>query len=179
MKNIGSFLFEKDSVIVWILLIICFIGFGLFLGYATVLFLGINNSSATLNVIGMQHNVSFNEWFDSQKYSYQEYDITKEKFSTFSFENGIKEGNIALTTKTSLTKIKVGDIILYPEWGLFFGRVLLIENVNETYSVHIKPDSSKYVRTLKFNKESHPTVDKMTFRLPSFFILNVSGEKQK
>ena len=161
LERIRNYLLEKDSLTATFLVIIVAVLFGMIFGLNVWYFLGFNDSHMALKVTRMEHSEPFDKWFDSQKQIYENYGITKKEFSGFAFANGINENASVVIKGTDANKIKIGDVILYPEWGVFFGRVLQIENNNDGYLIHIKPDRTIQVFILKFDKESK--IEKMVF----------------
>lgn len=112
LKDLWRFIWEDDSIWSWILnLILAFIlvkfiiypGLGLLLGTSFPVVAVVSGS--------MEHDGSFDSFWEQQQGIYAEYGISKEEFKNFRFDNGFDKGDLMVLY--SADNIKVGDIIVF------------------------------------------------------------------
>ena len=58
----------------------------------------------------MFHETTFDEWWNNNKGFYEQKNITKEKFASFQFSNGLSKGDLLFVVNA---EPQVGDIIIY------------------------------------------------------------------
>ncbi len=111
-KKAWYFIWKDNSVLSWIVnLILAFIlvkfliypGLGLLLGTTHPLVAVVSGS--------MEHDVSFNQWWEQNKGWYEPRGISKQNFIDFKFTNGFNKGDIMVLTGGN---VEVGDVIVYP-----------------------------------------------------------------
>jgi signal peptidase I len=61
----------------------------------------------------MEHNGSFNEWWNDQEDFYLKNNITDLDFQSYPFRNGFNKGDIMVLVGTDVEDIAVGDVIVY------------------------------------------------------------------
>jgi len=108
------FIWEDDSVWSWLLnvalafLLIKFLvypGLGLVLGTDFPVVAVVSGS--------MEHEDSFDEWWQSQEYVYQRYNITRGVFTEFPLSDGFNRGDIIVLKGAPAENINIGDVIVF------------------------------------------------------------------
>jgi len=125
LRKVWHFLWEDDSIWSWLAnLVIAFV----VIKYLVYPFLGLlmGTSFPIVAVVSgsMEHDGSFDDWWESvcrkditegiditQGDIYSSYNITKEKFKSFSFKNGFNKGDLMVLI--SAKKADLGDIIVF------------------------------------------------------------------
>lgn len=117
-KKFWFLLWKDNSLKGWIFSLIflfVFIKFIFFPGLSWVT--GTSLPLAIVESCSMYHEgnffSTFNSWFDRHEAKYETFNVTKEKFSDFSFRRGFSKGDILFIIKANPDKVKVGDIILF------------------------------------------------------------------
>jgi signal peptidase I len=124
LKKLWWFIWEDDSLASWIVnIVLAFIlikfivypGLGLVFGTSYPVVAVVSGS--------MEHDGSFDTWWQSQAYCatgyctqeewYAEQSITKDQFKRFIFPNGFNTGDIIVLIGKDPQKIKVGDVIVF------------------------------------------------------------------
>lgn len=124
LKKIWWFLWESDSIWSWIVnFIIAFIlvkfiiypGLGYLLGTSFPVVAVVSGS--------MEHEGSFDEWWQSQAYCkgspctqeqwYADHTVSKEIFEAYTFKNGFNKGDIMVLVGVEPKTIKTGDVIVF------------------------------------------------------------------
>ncbi len=124
LKKAWYFIWEDDSVWSWIVNVILAYALIKFIVYPFLgLILGTSYPIVAVVSSSMEHDGSFNEWWNSaaycangnclQKEWYSEYSITEKQFKGFSYVNGFNKGDIMVLLGKSPEKIKIGDIIVF------------------------------------------------------------------
>ncbi|MBW3015398.1 signal peptidase I [Candidatus Woesearchaeota archaeon] len=124
-KKVWHFIWEEDSIWSWIVNVILAFLIIKYLVYPG-LGLALHTSHPVVAVVSgsMEHDGSFDDWWDSQaicneerfckqKDWYAEYNITKETFKEFPFKNGFNKGDIMVLYGTKPKDIKRGDILIF------------------------------------------------------------------
>ncbi len=111
LKKLWNFLKEDtwQSWLVSLILVILIIKLLIFpfLSFAT-------GSSLPLVVVescSMYHDSSFDTWWNSNEAKYQDFEINKENFSSFSLKNGINKGDIILVSGKN--SYEIGDVVIF------------------------------------------------------------------
>ena len=114
LKNTWRFIWEDDSIWSWIVnIVLAFVlikfivypGLGLLFGTGYPIVAVVSGS--------MEHDGSFNSWWNSQESWYVTRNITKEEFSDFRFKNGFNKGDIMVLYGKKPKDIQIGDIIVF------------------------------------------------------------------
>ena len=114
LKKIWWFIWEDDSIWSWIVNIILAFVLIKFIVYPGLGFL-LSTSYPIVAVVSssMEHDGSFDDWWNAQESWYSELDITKEQFLDFNFKNGFNKGDIMILYGKKAEDIKVGGIIVF------------------------------------------------------------------
>lgn len=123
-KKIWYFLWESDSIWSWIVNFILAFIIVKFVVYPGLGFL-LGTSFPVVAVVSgsMEHEGSFEEWWQSQAYCtgttctqeqwYGQEGISLETFKTYSFKNGFNKGDIMVLIGVEPKNIKTGDVLVF------------------------------------------------------------------
>ena len=136
-KKIWHFIWEDNSIWSWLVnVVLAFIlvkfiiypGLGLLFGTGYPVVAVVSGS--------MEHDGSFDSWWNGQKSFYEDMGIMKEDFKDYKFSNGFNKGDIMVLFKAK--NIKKGDVIVF--WGSasepIIHRVVKIDNTYQTKGDH-------------------------------------------
>ena len=166
LKKIWNFIWYDDSLISWIVNVILAVilvkfviypGLGLFLGTTHPLVAVVSNS--------MAHNAQpFDEWWEKNKAWYEEQQISKEEFISFTIKNGFNRGDIMILIGAK--EPKIGDIIVYrkensPDPPIIHGVV----KVTDTF-VQTKGDNVPIVQGFEQKIPYTSVIGKASIRIP-------------
>ena len=70
----------------------------------------------------MFHATTFDEWWNNNKGFYEQKNITKEKFASFQFSNGLSKGDLLFVLNA---EPQVGDMIIYQSGRSSFTKLLI------------------------------------------------------
>lgn len=178
-KRFTYFLNEDDSF--WSLLANIAIAFILikFIVYPGLgLVLGTNYPIVAVVSGSMEHQGSFDDWWDSpaiydskkttQSMFYQQYNITKEKFQGFSFDDGFNTGDIMVLTGKKTEDIEIGDVIVFtskrPEPVIH--RVIERKKKNDTLYFRTKGDHNPTTYFFEKDITEENIIGVARFRIP-------------
>lgn len=143
-KRIWHFIWEDDSIWSWIVnIIIAFvlIKFLVYPGLGWVL--GTTHPIVAVVSGSMEHDGSFDTWWESQavceqryctqREFYAAYGITKEDFQSYSFRNGFNTGDIIFLLGKDPSQIEKGDVIVFQSSQMYpiIHRVIQIEGESQ------------------------------------------------
>lgn len=112
LKKVWYFIWYDDSLLSWIInVIIAFIlvKFIVYPGLGIVF--GTDYPLVAVVSCSMEHNMEFNNWWELNKAKYGNLYIDKSQFESFSFKNGINQGDIMVLKNGN--NLKIGDIIVF------------------------------------------------------------------
>ena len=113
-KKAWYFLWEDNSVWSWIVNVVLAFLLIKFIVYPGIgLLLGTHYPIVAVISSSMEHDTSFDQWWDSQHVWYESKGITKEIFLTYSFSNGFRKGDIMMLIGRDPNKIQIGDVIVF------------------------------------------------------------------
>lgn len=124
LGKVWYFIWEDDSVWSWLLNIVLAFVIIKFLVYPGLgLVLGTQNPIVAVVSGSMEHDGSFDEWWQSdalcgtrrctQEQFYSELEISKDEFRDFHFKNGFNVGDIIFLTGREAKDIKIGDVLVF------------------------------------------------------------------
>jgi signal peptidase I len=153
LHKVWYFIWESDSIWSWIVNIILAFIIIKFLVYPGLGFvLGTSHPIVAVVSGSMEHDGSFDQWWDSsalcngktctQAEFYSNFGITKEQFLEFKFKNGFNKGDIMVLKGTYPEKINIGDIIVFRNHrpDPIIHRVIKKWQENEIYYFQTKGD---------------------------------------
>ncbi len=147
LRKIWHFLWEEDSLLSWIAnIIIAFllVKFVVYpgLGWA----LGTSYPVVAVVSGSMEHDGSFDSWWDTAHTWYDQNNVKLQDFEGFDFRNGFDKGDIMLLVGVKPETIKVGEVIVYSSNNNIppiIHRVVAIEKINGEYSFKTKGDHNQ------------------------------------
>ena len=167
-KDFWHFIWEEDSLLSWLVNIILAFVIVKFLIYPGLgLLLGTSYPVVAVVSGSMEHNgFGFNEWWDMNKEVYKDFDISKEDFSNFKFENGFNKGDLMVLVSTK--NIRRGDVIVFRGEGdePIIHRLVVYEHINGTLFIQTKGDNNRYSRGDEIDIPKENLLGKAKFRIP-------------
>lgn len=162
-KKIWYFIWEDDSIWSWIVNIILAIILIKFIVYPGLGFiLGTSHPIVAVVSGSMEHDGSFDDWWQTQQDWYFNNAITKEQFQDSRFKNGFNRGDIMILYRAG--NLKIGDTIVFqtsrPE-PIIHRVVKINEDSYQTKGDH-NFDSAMDERNIK----SSQIIGKAVFRIP-------------
>ena len=103
----------------------------------------------------MEHDGSFDSWWDGQKSYYENIGISKEQFKEFQLSNGFNKGDIIFLVGKKPDKIKLGDVIVFRSGrpDPIIHRVVELKQDNGNYIFHTKGDhNTASIQTSAFDE---------------------------
>ncbi len=92
----------------------------------------------------MEHDSSFDNWWNSQEKWYLNNDISKTQFTNFDFKNGFNKGDIMILYGKKPANIETGEIIVFKSKrpDPIIHRVIKKWELNENYYFQTKGDNN-------------------------------------
>lgn len=117
-KKFWFLLWKDDSLKGWIFSIIILLIFIKLIFFPTLsLLTGTKLPLAIVESCSMYHDgnlfSNYENWYDRHESKYEEFNLSEEAFSDFSFKKGFNKGDILLIVGTPTEKLKVGDVIVF------------------------------------------------------------------
>ena len=114
LKNIWHFIWEDDSIWSWIVNVALAFILIKFIVYPSLGFM-LKTTHPVVAVVSesMEHDGSFNTWWENANPWYLNNGITKEQFIKFPMKNGFNKGDIMVLKGKKIEEVKVGDIIVF------------------------------------------------------------------
>ncbi|HZX44475.1 MAG TPA: signal peptidase I [Candidatus Nanoarchaeia archaeon] len=114
MKKLWWFIWEDNSIWSWLVNIVLAFVLIKFLVYPGLgLLFGTGYPIVAVVSGSMEHDGSFNKWWNTQADWYTENGIAKDEFSDFSFKNGFNKGDIMILYGKKAANVNVGDVIVF------------------------------------------------------------------
>ena len=136
------FLAHEDSALSFIADAIIVILLGKFVILPAIgLLLGTGFPLVAVVSSSMDHEGSFDDWWQTHGAWYEDQNFTKEQFAKFPHANGFNKGDVFVVRGTSFEDLKVGDVIVYSIPGRPDPIIHRIVNV-ETDFVATKGDAN-------------------------------------
>lgn len=173
LKKTWHFIWEDNSIWSWLVnIILAFIiikylvypGLGLLLGTSYPIVAVVSTS--------MEHDSSFDSWWESQKDFYEDFNITKEEFTEFNFKNGFNKGDLMVLIGKAPEKLEVGDVLVYKAGkpDPIIHRAVLKDEKNGFYVFQTKGDhNTNQIRSLWLDEtyiHESAVVGKAVVRIP-------------
>lgn len=113
-KRIWHFIWEEDSIWSWIANIVLAFVLIKFIVYPALGFM-LHTTHPVVAVVSesMEHDGSFDQWWDSASQWYVGNSMTKEQFQDFAMTNGFDKGDIMILKGKEPAEIQMGDIIVF------------------------------------------------------------------
>lgn len=114
LKKTWHFIWEEDSLASWMVNIVLAFVLIKFIVYPVLgLVLGTGFPIVAVVSSSMEHNVNFDDWWESNNGFYLNMNIQKEDFREYSYKNGFNKGDIMILVKADPVKLKVGDVVVF------------------------------------------------------------------
>lgn len=153
LKKIWNFLWKEESLESYIVSGILILVFGKFILFP--IFGSILSTSMPVVAVmssSMEHDNDFEDWFDSKKETYEEYNILFEDFENFIFKNGFNSGDVIIIKGNNFDSIEIGDVIVFKKSG-------------HQPTIHrVVKINSDYVSTLGDNNSRQLTYEKYIYQ---------------
>ncbi len=113
-QRLKYFMFDDDSAWSWVFDILVAFILIKFLVYPGLGFL-LGTSHPIVAVVSgsMEHDGSFDDWWNEHESFYLKLGISKDSFLDYSFRNGFNTGDIMILKGKSPEDIEIGDVIVY------------------------------------------------------------------
>jgi signal peptidase I len=113
-KKVWHFIWEEDSIWSWIVNVVLAFVLIKFIVYPGLGFLlGTTHPIVAVVSGSMEHDGRFEDWWVVQYEYYRDYNISKDKFLSFSFKNGFNKGDIMILVGQNPKNIKEGNVIVF------------------------------------------------------------------
>jgi signal peptidase I len=116
----------------------------------------------------MEHDSSFDDWWDDQRGFYLAYNITADEFKDYSFRNGFNTGDIMVLRGAPSEKVGVGDVIVFRtgQPDPVIHRVIRVYTDNGQTLFQTKGDHNVASRSDEKRISERQVIGKALFRVP-------------
>jgi hypothetical protein len=169
LKKTWYFIWEDDSIWSWLVNIVLAFVLIKFIVYPGLgLLLGTSHPVVAVVSGSMEHDGSFEEWWDDQKGFYLAYNITAEGFRDYSFPNGFNTGDIMVLRGAPSDKVRVGDVIVFRtgQPDPVIHRVVRVYSDNGRVLFQTKGDHNIASRNDEKRIAESQVIGKAFFRIP-------------
>ncbi|MDP2750915.1 MAG: signal peptidase I [Nanoarchaeota archaeon] len=170
LKKVWHFIWEDDSIWSWIVNILLAFLIIKFLVYPGLGFaLGTTHPVVAVVSGSMEHEGSFDSWWDSQEYLYSAYGLTNEQFITYRFKNGFNKGDIIILKKAKPESLKIGDVIVFRTVGRpdpVIHRIVRIDSTTPKYLFTTKGDHNLGSLDEEIEISEDRLIGKGVFKIP-------------
>jgi len=171
LKRVWYFIWKDDSIWSWLVNVLLAFVLVKFIIYP-VLGLLLSTSHPLVAVVSgsMEHDGSFENWWNSQSAWYTSYGFTKEQTKSWSFSNGFNKGDIMLLYGTKPKSIKLGDVIVFKSYfkDPVIHRVVKIMEENDKIYFQTKGDhnSDTFMQLGENNINEERYIGRAILRIP-------------
>ncbi len=137
------FIWEDDSIWSWIVTALLAFILIKFMIYPVLGFMmGTTHPIVAVVSGSMEHDGSFDDWWNDHHTFYEGFGITEQQFKEFPFKNGFNTGDIMVLYGKSPEDIDVGDVMVYYSYrpDPIIHRVVDIKEDNNSYHYQTKGD---------------------------------------
>ena len=163
-KNTWHFIWEDDSIWSWLVNIVLAFVLIKFIVYPGLGFV-LSTTHPIVAVVSssMEHDRSFDEWWDINKQWYIEMDLSNEYFSKSPFKNGFNKGDIMILKGEKPQDIKIGEVIVFQSKrpDPIIHRVVKKWKEEGTYYFQTKGDNNQDSFSSPFLDETRISEDKL------------------
>ena len=179
LKKAWHFLWEEDSLLSLLANIaVAFILIKFIVYPGLGLILGTNYPVVAVVSGSMEHDGSFDEWWQSKAYCngictqeqwYLQDNITKETFREYLFKNGFNKGDIMVLKGIKPKNIKRGDVIVFQKQSNkepIIHRVIRIAEIDEGSVFETKGDHNQGSGDIDKDIRESDLIGKAVFKIP-------------
>ncbi|MDD5133708.1 MAG: signal peptidase I [Candidatus Nanoarchaeia archaeon] len=168
-KKTFDFIWYEESVASWIVNVILAFLIVKFLIYPGLgLILGTSYPVVAVVSSSMEHNSNFETWWTANENWYENMNITKTQFESYSFKNGFNKGDIMVLVGVKPEKIKLGQVAVF-QGSLrdpIIHRVVKISNENNQIFIQTKGDNNADSRRDELKTSSNAVYGRALFKIP-------------
>ncbi len=171
IKKTWYFIWKDDSILSWIVNVILAFVLVKFLIYPGIgLLLSTTHPLVAVVSSSMEHDGSFDSWWQTQSSWYDKNGISKEDFQSYRFKNGFNKGDIMILYGTKPKDIKKGDIIVFKsnQEDPIIHRVVKVYTEGNNIYLQTKgdhnPDSIKSLGEDRISQDD--LIGRAVFRIP-------------
>ena len=151
----GTLKMVAEVVIIFLVIKLAFIPLA---GYA----LGTQYPIVAILSGSMDHNGSFDNWWNAQSNLYGPFNITKDEFKTFQLSNGVHRGDAMILGRAN--NIEVGDIIVFIDTQ---NNIPIIHRVVSLVPLETKGDANLgQIQGVETNIPSETIIGKVVLEIP-------------
>jgi len=186
LKRLKYTIFDDESIVGWIaafifmFLLLKFIvmpisGFVLNTNYPVVAVISgsmehkLNSDGFVCGKRPNDYKTNFDNWWNTCGYYYEDnYNITKDNFSSFPKKNGFNTGDVMFLYGTKPEKLELGDVIVF-EGGRdkpIIHRIIKIEEINNEYYFTTKGDHNDQVYDFEKKIPEDKVLGRATLKIP-------------
>lgn len=167
-KKIWHFLWDSESWMSWVVDIILAFVLIKFVVYPVLgLILATNYPIVAVVSGSMEHDGTFDSWWQGQQTLYDKLNITREQFADFPYKNGFNKGDLMILY--SKKNIKVGDIAVFnanTRYDPIIHRVVAIDEKDGKKYYFTKGDHNLGTAEFEQNIPENNVLGKAVVRIP-------------
>ncbi len=182
MQKLWYFIWEDNSLLSWAAnILIAFVLIKFIIYPSLGLVLGTSYPVVAVVSGSMEHDGSFNDWWNSyavcgfsqcrQKDYYASYNITKESFLSYPFKNGFNTGDLIVLVGSDIDELKQGDVVVF--WANYknanypiIHRIIKIEKQGNLTTFTTKGDHNSASGMMEQKITEDRLLGKAIFRIP-------------
>ncbi len=176
LKKFWFIVWKDDSLKGWIFSIIfLFIFIKLIFFPMLSLVTGTDLPLAIVESCSMYHQGNllsdYDKWWQNHESKYLKYNIEKEEFENFRFNNGVNKGDILFVIKANPETLKVGDTIIFNanQQNPVIHRIIEIKKENNEYIFSTIGDNNNGQLSFEKNIKSELLIGKASFKIAPYF----------
>src|SRR3989344_7031887 len=170
LKKSWQFIWHEDSIWSWLANLVLAFVIVKFIVYPLIGFLlGTGFPLVAVVSSSMEHDLSFDKWWEENKLLYENLDIAKDDFDNFKFRNGFNKGDIMILKGVQPKDIKTGDVVVYENnfnKNPIIHRVVEIKSKEGKYYFTTKGDNNNASDPLEVFEDQIKNTGKAVFRIP-------------
>lgn len=150
LKRFWQFVWNDDSLLSWaVAFILAFVLIKFLIYPGLGLILATSHPIVAVVSSSMEHNENFETWWGNSSKWYEDNDITKADFETFSMKNGFNKGDLMILRGKKPADIQVGEILVFqshktkPTAEPIIHRVVAKQKKDGSYVFQTKGDNYK------------------------------------
>jgi len=114
IKKFWDFIWNGDSFLSWISFLVIIFIFIKFIFFPTVSFImGTSLPIVIVESCSMYHGSNFEDWWNANGNWYEDHNMDKSQFESYSLKNGFSKGDIFIVRGVKQEDLKIGDVIIF------------------------------------------------------------------